>query len=107
MREAETPQIPSETGNRARRAIEKKKERDIRREWGRMCYPSPEIHSGGAGRSQWGAEAGSEVYLLARLASINGGAGVAGGGGGGDIAGIAGIAAGPPAARGSAGFKGA
>lgn len=48
---------------------------------------------------------GVGVYLLARLANINGGAVVAGGGG--DIAGIAGIAAGPPAARGSGGFKGA
>lgn len=70
-----------------------------------MFHPSPEINSGGTGRSPWGAEAGRGVYLLARLASINGGAVVAGGGG--DIAGIAGIAAGPPAARGSDGFKGA
>lgn len=37
------------------------------------------------------------VYLLARLARINGGAVVAGGSR--DIAGIAGIAAGPPAVR--------
>lgn len=60
------------------------------------------------GRSQRGATAGRRVYLLARLARINGGALVAGGSG--DIAGIAGIAAGPPAARAleaSKGLKGA
>lgn len=66
---------------------------------------SLEINSGGARGSLREAEAGRGVYLLARLASINGGAVVAGGVG--DIAGITGIAAGPPAVRGSAGFKGA
>lgn len=50
----------------------KRRQKDGRREWRRMFYLSPEINSWGAGRSQWGAEAGRGVYLLARLASING-----------------------------------
>lgn len=59
-------------------------------------WPSSESIRASWGRSQRGATARRGVYLLARLARINGGAVVAGGSG--DIAGIAGIAAGPPAA---------
>lgn len=60
-------------------------------------WPSSESIWESKGRSQRGATSGRGVYLLARLARINGGAVVAGGSG--DIAGIAGIAAGPPAVR--------
>lgn len=41
MREAETPQIPSETGNRARRAIEKKKRERHQKRVGPHVLPEP------------------------------------------------------------------
>lgn len=66
---------------------------------GRGCefWPSSLSIQESRGRSQRGATSGRGVYLLARLARINGGAVVAGGSR--DIAGIAGIAARPPAVR--------
>lgn len=88
------PRMPSETGNRPRAALGKEV-RDIRREWDACSDPAQKSileEQGGASRGY----TGRGVYLLARLANINGEAVVAGGGG--DIAGIAGIAAGPPAA---------
>ena len=61
MREAETPQIPSETGNRARRAIEKKKKRETSEESGAACVTrAPKSILGEQGGASGGLRLGAK-----------------------------------------------